>query len=99
MSVVAVPTLARNMPVATPAPVPELDPHGHVAGSHGLRGRASPDASVAATFPVMTAPPRRILATTGASQAVPHAGSSTGLSAQGESAPAAGMSLRPMGMP
>src|SRR3954452_18392410 len=80
---VSVPTAARNRPAATPLPLPELDPPGHVDRSHGLRGMGNgfvssgnPTAnSMVDTFPVRTAPPAFRRATTGASLPSPHAGS------------------------
>src|SRR5882757_1290573 len=61
---VSVPMPARNMPAATPLPVPELDPPGQVFVSHGLRGNGNgfagsgiPHAnSIVVTLPGITAP-------------------------------------------
>jgi hypothetical protein len=69
--------------------VPELDPPGQVAGSHGLRGTGNsllssgiPMAnSMVEVLPVITAPACLSRATTGASLPAPQFGSSTTLCA------------------
>src|SRR5207248_4735289 len=80
---VSVPSPPGNSPAATPLPVPELEPPGHVSVFHGLRGigngfdgSGQPHAnSIVVVLPIMIEPAARRRATTGASPAAPHAGS------------------------
>src|SRR5262249_28668883 len=104
---VSLPNPARNMPLATPAPVPELDPPGQVAGFHGLRGVGNglvastiPIAnSIVVAFPGITAPADFPRVTTVASRPAPQAGSSTRLCAVVGPSAIAMMSLTPNGIP
>ena len=104
---VSVPIPVRKKPAATPLPVPELDPPGHVVVSHGLRGIGNglsksgmPIAnSIVVTLPVITAPAALRRATTGPSLPAPQSGSSTRLLAVVGPSAIARMSFMPTGMP
>ena len=86
---VSVPSPAKIMPAATATPVPELDPPGQQRGFHGFRGRGKGEwgdggpiaNSDSVSFPVITAPRARSLATTVASGASSQEGSRTRLCA------------------
>ena len=104
---VSVPSAPRKSPAATPAPLPEEDPPGHVSGFQGLRGTGNGfDASgmpiansIVEVLPMITAPAARSRATTGASCPSPHAGSRTIDWAVVGASFVAMMSFTPIGMP
>ena len=84
---VSLPIPPRNSPAAIPFAVPELDPPGHLAKSHGFRGIGKgfvgsgiPIAnSLVVVFPIMTAPASFSLFITGPSRLFPQDGSRTKL--------------------
>jgi len=84
---VSVPSPAKKSPAATPDPVSELYPPGHLFRSQGFLGSGNgfvgsgmPNAnSIVVVLPTMIAPASRSRLTTGASLSAPHSGSSTRL--------------------